>query len=143
MALYLGLDAGKHNLTAIVVEIEGSTRREVFKRSIAFDRDLPEYPSAPLPLLWADALDRVMARLAEAAEIDIERILAISGAVDDDAEIDVPTAAADTWRTVMPSGGLAPQLKRVFDAPYSAVTTSMPAIHYLSSLLAGIRDPQD
>jgi sugar (pentulose or hexulose) kinase len=140
MPLYLGLDAGKHSLTALVIEIEGSTRRIVFNRVIAFDRDLAEPSPAPLPLRWAHALDRVMGRLAETAEIDIERIRAISGAVDDHAEVEVPTAAAEQWRALRPSGALAPQLTRVFEAPYSAVTTPVTASEYLTSLLAGIDD---
>ncbi len=74
MPLYLGLDCSTQSLTAIVIEISGNDRRIVFQHSLNFDRDLPEYATtagvrqgdepgvvyAP-PLMWADALDRVMA----------------------------------------------------------------------------------
>lgn len=92
MPLYLGLDASTQGLTAIVIEIEANLRRIVFNRTLNFDRDLPGYgttggmrrsaegESHASPVMWADALDRVLGRLAAAAEIDVERIRAIAGA---------------------------------------------------------------
>ena len=72
MPLYLGLDCSTQSLTAIVIEINGDTRRVVFSRSLNFDRDLPEYETTggvrrgiddnevfASPLMWADALDRM------------------------------------------------------------------------------------
>lgn len=91
MPLYLGLDAAAEGLNAIVIEAEGEVRRVVFNRSLNFDRDLPEYGTTggvrhtaggdvpASPVMWADALDRMMGRLAAAAEIEVERIRAIAG----------------------------------------------------------------
>src|SRR6185436_8350554 len=92
MSLYLGIDCGTQSLTAIVVEIEGDTRRIVFNESLNYDRDLPEYGTtggvlrgdvegevyAP-PAMWADALDRMLAELAQSADLDIDNLRAISG----------------------------------------------------------------
>jgi sugar (pentulose or hexulose) kinase len=92
MPLYLGLDAGTQGLNAIAIEIEGDLRRVVFNRTINFDRDLPHYGTTggmrrtsdgevhASPVMWAEALDRILGRLAAAAEIEVERIRAISGA---------------------------------------------------------------
>jgi sugar (pentulose or hexulose) kinase len=141
MPLYLGVDIGAHSLTAIVIEVESDTRRIVFNRSWHFDREFPEYASSDRqPLMWADAIDRMLARLAAAAEIEIEKIRAITGAVQQPYDINLPRAAADAWRAMTPSGALARQLKHIFDAPYSAVTGAMRATEYGESLLTGI-DP--
>jgi sugar (pentulose or hexulose) kinase len=140
MALYLGIDIGARSLTAIVIEVERDTRRIVFNRSWQFDRHFPEYASADnRPLMWADAIDRMFARLAAAAEIEIERIRAIAGAMQQ-CDVDLPRAAADAWGAITPSGALARQLKYIFEAPYSAVTGAVRATEYVESLLAGI-DP--
>src|SRR6478736_7574183 len=107
MALYLGIDISAQSLTAIVIEIERDIRRVVFNRSWQFDRHFPEYAAgADSPLMWADAIDRMFARLAAAAEIEIERIRAIAGAMQP-CDIDLPRAAAEAWRAVTPSGALA------------------------------------
>ena len=77
MALYLGLDSSTQGLTAIVIEVGPRARRVVHCDAINFDAELPHYgthhgtnscadPSlvtAP-PTMWAEALDRMMARLA-------------------------------------------------------------------------------
>ena len=75
MPLYLGIDASTQSLTAIVLEIDGDTRRVVFNQTLNFDRDFPEYGTiggvtrgddgtvTASPLMWADALDRMQDRL--------------------------------------------------------------------------------
>ena len=106
MPLYLGFDIGTTALTAIVIEIEKDTRRVVFNRSLQFDRDFPDYSvTDDAPLMWADALDRMLARLAAAAEVEIERLRAIAGAIHE-RDIDLPRAAGDAWRAITPSAGV-------------------------------------
>jgi xylulokinase len=89
--LYLGLDSSTQSLTAIIIEIEPSARRVVFESSLLFDEALPHYgtehgvlprtgdrvATSP-PLMWVEALDRMMARL-EASGLDLSRLAAISG----------------------------------------------------------------
>ena len=77
MPLYLGLDSSTQSLTAVVIDIEGDRREVVFQSSLSFDRDLPQYGtrhgvlpnrnpavSQSSPLLWTEALDVMLARLA-------------------------------------------------------------------------------
>ena len=91
MPLYLGIDCSTQGLTAIVIEIDGDTRRVVFNQSLNYDRDFPEYATnggviygddgevqAP-PAMWANALDRMLARVARSAELDVDNLRAISG----------------------------------------------------------------
>src|SRR4029453_14487674 len=91
MPLYLGIDCSTQSLTAVVIEIDGDTRRVVFNRSLNFDHDFPEYGTtggviygadgevqAP-PAMWADALDRMLAKVAQSAELDVDDLRAISG----------------------------------------------------------------
>src|SRR5206468_9151168 len=90
MPLYLGLDSSTQSLTAIVIDVDGDRRKIVFESSVRFDEALPQYgtrygllprtdPAVAVssPLMWADALDTMMGRVAKA--IDTARLGAISG----------------------------------------------------------------
>lgn len=131
MALYLGLDCSTQGLTAIVIEIDGDTRRVVFNRSLNFDRDLPEYGTTggvrrsddanevfASPVMWADALDRMMAQLASTAEIDIDDIRAISGSAQQHGSVYLKRAP---WVGLDPNAPLAPQIGDAFAREYSPV----------------------
>jgi xylulokinase len=134
VALYLGIDAGTQGLTAIVVEITGDTRRIVFDQSLNFDRDFPEYGTTggvrrgasddevfASPLMWADALDRMMARLARTAEIDLDAIRAICGSAQQHGSVYLNGRAAERWRALDPATGLASQLEDTFSRAGSPV----------------------
>lgn len=77
MPLYLGIAGSAQALAAVVIET-GRRRRIVFDRAI----ELAHGDSAT-PVI-ADALDRLMGRLAAAAEIDIDDLRGIGGAATDD-----------------------------------------------------------
>jgi xylulokinase len=90
MSLYLGLDSSTQSLSAIVLDIDAGTRRVVFEESMSFDERFPQYGTdhgvlrgrdpavaASSPLMWAAALDAMMARVALAT--DVSRLAAISG----------------------------------------------------------------
>lgn len=92
MSLFLGLDSSTQGLTATVVSIDRDSRQVVWQHALNFDRDLPEYGTRhgvlqntdprivrSSPRLWADALDRMMARIAIEPSIDRMHIAAISG----------------------------------------------------------------
>ena len=127
MPLYLGLDCSTQSLTAIVVEIHDDVRRIVFQHSLNFDRDFPEYGTtagvrqgdepgvvyAP-PMMWADALDRVMGVLASAAEVDVENIRAISGSAQQHGSVYFNRGADATLARLDPAAPLAPQLRMIF-----------------------------
>src|SRR6187401_2305838 len=115
MGLYLGINCSTQGLTAIVIEIDGDTRRVVFNRSLNFDRDFPEYGTkggviygadgdvhAP-PAMWADALDRMLARLAQSAELDVHDLRAISGSAQQHGSVYLNPRAQEVLRTLNPS----------------------------------------
>lgn len=134
MPLYLGIDCSTQGLTAIVIEIEGNTRRIIFDRSLSFDRDFPEYGTTggvrrgatddevfASPLMWADALDRMMGRLAASADIEVERIRAIAGSAQQHGSVYLSQPAAGTLGSLDPSAALAPQLSSMFSRAESPV----------------------
>jgi len=92
VALYLGLDASTQSLSAIALEVDGERRDVVFERSLAFDETFPRYgtrhgvlrSAEPLvaessPLMWAEALDRMMAIVAGQSGLDLSQLRAVSG----------------------------------------------------------------
>jgi xylulokinase len=91
VSLYLGFDCSTQSVTAIVLEVADSGSRIVFESSAPLDLELPQYgthhgvlPSADpavalsSPLLWADALDAMLGRVARSG-LDLRRLAAISG----------------------------------------------------------------
>ncbi len=90
-SLFLGLDASTQSLSALVLEVSGGTRRVVFESSLVFDEAFPQYgtdhgvlrhtdPAVAVssPLMWAEALDVMMQRLAQSG-LDLRSLAAISG----------------------------------------------------------------
>jgi xylulokinase len=72
--------------------VDGARRRVVFQHSLNFDEDFPRYGTIngvlpqrePLaatssPLMWAEALDRMMGIIATESGIDLSQVRAISG----------------------------------------------------------------
>ena len=89
--LYLGLDSSTQSLTAIVIEVDGTTAHVVLDASLSFDEAFPQYgtdhgvlprtepdEAFSSPIMWADALESILARVA-ASGLDVSRIAAISG----------------------------------------------------------------
>ncbi len=133
MSLYLGIDCGTQSLTAIVIEVDRDTRRVVFNRTLNFDRDFPEYGTtggvisgadgevtAP-PAMWADALDRMLSRLAQSADLDLDNLRAISGSAQQHGSVYLNASAPAVWRGLDPTAKLAPQLSTIFSRPRSPV----------------------
>jgi xylulokinase len=132
--LYLGFDCSTQSLSAIVIEVDGERRQVVFERSLNFDRDLPIYGTIAgvrrgedarevfaSPIMWADALDRMMAILATSAEVDIHQIRAISGAAQQHGSVYLNRHARDAWRSFDHTRSLAPQLAGSFSRQDSPV----------------------
>lgn len=134
MGLYLGLDCSTQSLTAIVIEVDDGTRRIVFNRSINFDRDLPEYGTtggvirghnegevfAP-PIMWADALDRILSRLANAADVDVDDIRAVAASGQQHGSVYLNRRFPAALRALNPAAALAPQLPSIFSRAQSPV----------------------
>jgi xylulokinase len=125
--LYLGFDASTQSLTAIVIEIGERSRHIVFQHAINFERDLPEYRTlagvrrgpgddevyAP-PVMWADALDRMMGVIATHAELDLDDLRAISGSAQQHGSVYLNAGAAAQLANLDPAEPLAPQLQTIF-----------------------------
>jgi xylulokinase len=88
--LYAGFDCSTQGLSLVVIDVNGARRSVVFRDSLSFDDDLPEFdthhgvlpPPSPgvihaPPLMWARALERMLGRLA--SHTDRARLGAISG----------------------------------------------------------------
>jgi xylulokinase len=88
---YVGFDSSTQSISVVVIEAEGDRRSIVFECSLSFDEALPHYgtthgvlpnedPTIAVspPLMWVEALDLMLARLA-ASGLDLAAIAAISG----------------------------------------------------------------
>jgi xylulokinase len=126
MPLYLGLDSSTQSLSAIVLEAEGDRRRVAFESSLQFDEALPQYrtrhgvlPSedpataASPPLLWAEALDLMMARIAQSG-LDLSRLAAISGSAQQHGSVYLNAQATSTLTKLDPARPLIGQIGGIF-----------------------------
>jgi xylulokinase len=126
--LYLGLDSSTQSLSAVVVEVSGEDRRVVLETSLAFDETLPQYgtshgvlPNADPavrvspPLMWVEALDLMLARLASSG-LDLSRLAAVSGSAQQHGSVYLASAADGVLgaldAAVAPAAQIAPVLSR-------------------------------
>ena len=113
MSLYLGFDCSTQSLTAIVLDATDARARVVFESSLQFDTALPQYrtrhgvlpppgtgvtgvPGVAVssPLLWADALDTMMARVARG--VDLRHLQAIAGSAQQHGSVYMNDSAVST-----------------------------------------------
>jgi xylulokinase len=120
--IYLGLDSSTQSLSAVAIDVDRDRRQVVYETSVSFDDDLPQYgtdhgvlPHAdPLvavssPILWADALDALFARLSRSG-LDLRRLAAISGSGQQHGSVYLNHAAADRLRSLAPDRPLREQV---------------------------------
>jgi len=133
MALYIGFDSSTQSLTAVVIEIAGRERRIVLERSLPFDETLPQYRThhgvlssedgrtvvAPT-VMWADALDRMMATLTSSG-IDPAEVKAISGAGQQHGSVYFTAAGVDALGRIDPERPLATQTEAMLSRAVSPV----------------------
>ena len=131
MPLYLGLDSSTQSLSAVVIEDDGATRRVVLETSMEFDRVLVQYGTrhgvlpggeqerpqgvaVSSPLMWADALDLMMGRLA--SQIDVSQVAAIAGSAQQHGSVYLNRRAAEGLSALNPvkplASEVAPMLSR-------------------------------
>lgn len=126
MALYLGLDSSTQSLTALVIELAGGDRRVVFESSLSFDEALPHYGTRhgvmprtdpavahSSPLMWAEALDVMMARLAQSG-IDLDDLAAVSGSAQQHGSVYLNAAWARAVRVLDPNRPIVEQIRGAF-----------------------------
>lgn len=132
MPLFLGLDCSTQSLTAVVLDIDGASRTVVFEHTLEFDREFPEYGtthgvrrngpevSSP-PLMWAEALERMMAIISREAGLDLGDLRAISGSGQQHGSVYLNQRAAAVWPALDPRRALAKQLDGIFSRIASPV----------------------
>ena len=92
MAVYLGFDASTQSLTVTAIAVGGGCHDVLLEQSLSFDEAMPAYGTrhgvlpdndrrivhAP-PLMWAEALDEMMAAIGRSG-LPVHDITAIGGA---------------------------------------------------------------
>ncbi len=135
MALFLGFDSSTQSLTAMLIEVSAEDdRRVVFEHSIRFDEGLAEYGTQngvlphddPLvahssPLLWADALDRMMGIVTRESGHDPSEIKAIAGSGQQHGSVYFRAGLETRLRALDPSRALVDQLGGVFSRATSPI----------------------
>ncbi len=152
MALYLGFDLSTQSLTALAIEVSERGRAVVFERSLDFDAELPAYgtrhgvlpnddprvATAP-PLLWAEALDRMMGLVAQSG-LDLRRLRALSGSAQQHGSVWLGSTAAGAIAGLDAALPLTPQLSGIFarpDAPVWMDTSTTPQCAEITAALGG------
>ena len=133
MPLYLGLDSSTQSLTAIVVDIEDDRRDIVFQSSLSFDRDLPQYGTRhgvlpdtnpaiaqSSPLLWTEALDVMLARVASSG-LDLSRLAAVSGSAQQHGSVYLGPAPRRCWRMRLQTGRCTRRSSRLLSRKVSPI----------------------
>ncbi len=122
--LFLGLDASTQSLSAVVIDLDA--RKVVYEQSVNYDQALPQFKTKhgvlpnrdPLvkhspPLLWAAALDRLLAQMKK-DKVALGKIIAISGCGQQHGSVYLNEKAATTLATLDPKQSLADNLAGIF-----------------------------
>lgn len=133
MPIYLGFDASTQGLTVTAIETDPQ-RRIVFSRTLNYDEALPHYGTLhgvlphtdPLvavspPIMWAEALDRMMAALAADGSFDLSRIAAVSGSAQQHGSVYCTALTPQRLSSLDPAQPLAGQLTDVFSRADSPI----------------------
>ena len=132
MGFYVGLDCSTQGMTAVVIHVDGNRRRVVAERSLNFDRDFPEFHTTngvhrdglrvtSSPLMWADALDRIMGIVAREPEVNPAEIKAISGSGQQHGSVYLNETAPAALASLDPREPLGRQLRGIFSRAESPV----------------------
>jgi xylulokinase len=134
MAVYLGFDASTQSLTASLIEVTPDDRRLIGDRTFTYDAELPEYGTAhgvirdpgtaivtAPPLMWAAALDRMMAMLAAEFPREMRSLSALSGSAQQHGSVYLNAAGLSRLGALDPSVPLADQLADGFSRARSPI----------------------
>jgi xylulokinase len=134
VAVYLGLDASTQSLTAVLIHVDAGRRDVIAERSLVYDDVLPRYGTtrgvlraedpavavAP-PLMWVEALDRMMAELTAEWPAEMARLAAVSGAAQQHGSVYLNAGAVPRLGRLDPGRPLAAQLDGVFSRAVAPV----------------------
>jgi xylulokinase len=133
MAVYLGFDSSTQGLTVTAIAVDRGRHDVLFEQSLNFDEALPQYGTrngvlpranpgvvhAP-PLMWAEALDLMMARVARSG-LPLKDIAAISGAAQQHGSVYLAPGAESRLASLRPTQPLALQLRDIWSRPTAPV----------------------
>lgn len=133
-SLYAGFDASTQGLTAMVIRVDGRRRDIAWRDVVSFDNDLPSYGTrhgvlphddprivhAP-PLMWVEALDMMMRRLASALGAGIAELEAIGGSGQQHGSVYLNARGLAALGTLDPARLLIDQIDGGFSRPTSPV----------------------
>ena len=133
MSVYLGFDASTQSLTATLIEVDGSSARVVAERTFTYDKELPQYGTTngvirhdaaivvSPPLMWVEALDRMMAALVAEHPGEMARLAAISGSAQQHGSVYLSSDVASRLAALDPSQPIAAQIDGLFSRALSPV----------------------
>jgi xylulokinase len=154
MAIYLGFDLGTQGLTAIAIEA-GDTRREVLvERALDFDAEFPRYETSngvlvghdPLlvqssPLLWADALERMMGIVASESGLQLSRIRAVSGSAQQHGSVYLNRTSGAKLARLDPANPLVQEIAGIFSRKLSPVWMDSSTARECAEITAALGGP--
>ena len=127
MPAYLGFDASTQSLTAILIRVDEAHRDVVVERAFTYEEELPGYgtthgvlrgadPSVIVspPLMWAEALDRMIASLVRDFPAAMAQLAAIAGSAQQHGSVYLGAEALGRIGALTPREPLAPQLEGIF-----------------------------
>src|SRR5688572_17120481 len=151
--LYLGLDSSTQSITAVVIEVAGDHARVVLETSIAFDEVLPQYgtehgvlpradPAVAVssPMMWAEALDLMMARLAE-CDVDMGRLAAISGSAQQHGSVYLTEGAGVRLASLDPARPLAGQVEPLLSRQVAPIWMDSSTTAECAAIAAAVGGP--
>jgi xylulokinase len=134
VAIYLGLDSSTQSVTATAIEVEGDRRSILFERSFRYDDVLPNYgtrygvlPSSDpkvahsSPLMWSEALDRIIADVTADKSVPWSSLRAISGSAQQHGSVYLNASATDRLAALDPGQPLMHQIGGVFSRRTSPI----------------------
>src|SRR2546425_5184028 len=150
MPLYLGLDCSTQSLTAILLELDGDRRGVVLESALASDGALPQcgprhgvLPRAAPgiavspPLMWADALDVIMARVAKSG-VDVSGLAAISGSAQQHGSVYLNANASSAMASLNPAGHVGEQLADTLSRPVAPIWMDSSTSEECAEIAAGV-----
>jgi xylulokinase len=131
---YLGFDASTQSLTAILIEVDDARRSVAGLHTFRYDEELPQYGTThgairgpepgvvtSPPAMWAEALERMIARLARAHPREVARLAAVAISAQQHGSVYLNAAWTARLATLDPRHPLAPQLAGTFARPVAPI----------------------
>jgi xylulokinase len=134
MPFYLGFDASTQSLTAILIEVDAARRGVTALETFRYDEELPQYGTThgairgpepgvvtSPPAMWAEALERMIARLARAHPREVAGLAAVAISAQQHGSVYLNASGSARLATLDPSQPLAPQLEDAFARPVAPI----------------------